>query len=129
MAEGSDVVTKVSPWSISDTLSRLVAVINASDYRLIGVVDYGAEAEALGVEPNQSKLAIFGDPETDAIVMKTVPFAALDLTLKVLVWSDQGTTLISYLAHSDLSQRYDLDPDLLERLPTVDSVTEAVIAL
>jgi uncharacterized protein (DUF302 family) len=129
MPDVKEVVTKVSPWSIDDTMARLVAVIRARGCKLFAVVDHSAEAAEVGVEVPFSKLVIFGNPETNAPVIASAPLVALDLPLKVLVWADRGSAMVSYTAPTALADRYRLNAELSERLAGIDSVTDAVIAL
>ena len=58
--------------------------------------------------------------------MAAAPLAALDLPLKVLVWTDDGKTKLSYTASAALAARYDLSDELAERLAGIDPLTDAV---
>ena len=59
--------------------------------------------------------------------MVAEPLAALDLPLKVLIWSDGDETKISYTAPSALAARYGLADELVARLAGIDAVTDAII--
>jgi uncharacterized protein (DUF302 family) len=121
------VVTKVSPWSVSDTVARLSAVVTARGLKVFAVIDHSSEAEAVGLALRDTKLAIFGSPTAGTPVMVSAPLAALDLPLKVLVWDDEHTTRLSYTAPAALAARYGLSADLASRLAGIDGVTDAVI--
>jgi uncharacterized protein (DUF302 family) len=86
MADG--VVTKLSPWSVADTVARLSAVVAAQGMKLFAVIDHSGEAAASGLELRDTKVIFFGSPETDMRVIAAEPLAALDLPLKVAVWLD-----------------------------------------
>ena len=59
--------------------------------------------------------------------MQSAPLAALDLPLKVLVWSDGDETKLTYTAPAALAARYQLADELAARLAGIDKVTDAVI--
>jgi uncharacterized protein (DUF302 family) len=129
MPDAGEVVTKISPWSFDDTVARLVAMIKASGYDLLFVIDHRAEAAGMGIEVPLSKLAIFGNPVVVAPVIAAAPLAALDLPLKVLIWANRGSTLVSYTAPAVIADRYQLSPELSDGLARVESLTDAVIAI
>ncbi len=59
--------------------------------------------------------------------MEAIPLSALDLPLKILVWDDQGSTKVSYVAPPVLAARYGLSPVLSQRLAGIEAlVTELV---
>jgi uncharacterized protein (DUF302 family) len=121
------VLTKVSPWSVADTVARLSAVVAARGLKLFAVIDHSGEAHNSGLELRDTKLVIFGSPEAGTPVMVAAPLAALDLPLKVLVWADGYRTNISYTAPEELASRYGLADELTARLAGIHAVTDAVI--
>jgi uncharacterized protein (DUF302 family) len=121
------IVTKPSPWSVTDTVARLSAIVAAKGLKLFAVVDHSGEAEAVGLKLRDTKLVIFGSPQAGTPVMQASPLAALDLPLKVLVWLDDHQTRLSYTAPRALAARYDLSDELGNRLAGIDAITDAVI--
>jgi uncharacterized protein (DUF302 family) len=121
------VVTKLSPASPADTVARLLAVIEARGLKLFAVIDHSGEAEAVGLQLRDTKVALFGSPQAGTPVMAASPLAALDLPLKVLVWADGDQSKVSYTAPSELARRYQLDDELASRLAGIEAVTDAVI--
>jgi uncharacterized protein (DUF302 family) len=121
------VVTRVSPWSVDDTVARLEAVLAARGIKLFTIIDQSAEANAVGLRLRETRLAIFGSPKAGTPVMEAVPLAALDLPLKVIVWKDGDQTKVSYTDPAELAQRYHLEDDLAERLAAVPGIVNAVI--
>jgi uncharacterized protein (DUF302 family) len=122
-----EIVTKLSPWSVDETVSRLSAVVAARGLKLFAIVDHSGEAEAVGLELRNTKLVIFGSPQAGTPVMQAAPIAALDLPLKVLVWADGHETKLSYTTPEELAARYGLSPELAVRLSGIHAVTDAVI--
>lgn len=121
------VVTKLSPWSVADTVARLSSMIEANGMKLFAVVDHSGEAERSGLELRDTKLVIFGSPVAGTPVMAAAPLAALDLPLKVLVWADGDQTKVSYTAPSTLTARYQLSDELAARLAGIDALTDGLI--
>jgi uncharacterized protein (DUF302 family) len=123
------IITKDSPRTISETLSRLTDLIHAGGMKLFAVIDQSAEAQGVGLELRPTTLVIFGNPTAGTAVMEAVPLAALDLPLKVLVWDDRGQTKVSYVAPRALADRYALDFDLSRNLAGIDPLTDALVGL
>jgi uncharacterized protein (DUF302 family) len=122
------ITTKLSSRSVSDTVTRMVNILNAKGVKLFAVIDQRAEAQAAGLELRETTLVIFGNPAAGTPVMAAVPMAALDLPLKVLVWDDDGQTKVSYTSVAELTARYQLSADLAGNLAAIDALTTALVA-
>jgi uncharacterized protein (DUF302 family) len=125
--ESSGVISKASPRSVADTLSRFVEMLEAKGVKVFAVIDHSGEAARVGLELRDTKLVVFGNPKAGTAVMAAVPLAALDLPMKVLVWEDGGQTRVSYTAPSTLAARYDLSDELAEALTVVGPLTDALV--
>ena len=121
-------VTKLSPRSVADTVARLSEVLAEKGVKLFAVIDHSGEAQAAGLELRDTKVVIFGAPKAGTPVMQAVPVAALDLPLKVLVWADGDQTKLTYTAPAALAARYGLSDELAARLGAIDPLTDAVVA-
>jgi len=124
----SDIVTKLSAGSVTDTVSSLTALLDAKGMKVFAVIDQRAEAEAVGLELRETVLVVFGNPAGGTPVMAASPLAALDLPLKVLVWSDGDQTKVSYLSPDALALRHHLDPDLAAKLKGINALTDELVA-
>lgn len=120
-------VTKLSSWSVDETVGRLKDAIAAKGLKLFDVIDHSREAKEHGLELRETRVVIFGSPVAGTPVMQARPLAALDLPLKVLVWDDGGQTKITYAPPSELAARYELDDELAARLAGIDAVTDAAL--
>jgi uncharacterized protein (DUF302 family) len=127
MDGSSGLVTKLSPWSAADTLSRLLALAEAGGLKVFGVIDHSGEAKAIGLDLRDTEVVIFGSPAAGTPVMLAAPTAALDLPLKVLIWDDEGQTKVTYTAPGALAARYGLSEELASRLAGIDALTDAAI--
>src|ERR1700719_3526705 len=117
---GEEMVTKASPWSVVETVSRLTAVVATRGMKLFAVIDHSGEAKDIGLELRDTKLVLFGSPQAGTPVMVASPLAALDLPLKVLVWADGHQTKVTYAAPAALATRYGLGDELAARLSGID---------
>ncbi len=123
-----ELITKISPWSVADTVRRLTETASGRSMKVFAVIDHSGEAAAAGLELRDTKVVIFGSPVAGTPVMAAAPLAALDLPLKVLVWADGDQTKLTYTAPASLAARYQLADDLAERLAGIDALTDAVVA-
>jgi uncharacterized protein (DUF302 family) len=127
-AAETDVVTKLSPLTVADTTSKLTDMIAAKGMKLFGVIDQAAEARQVGLTLRETVLVIFGSPAAGTPVMAASPLSALDLPLKVLIWSDGGQTKVSYYAPAALAARHHLGPELAGNLAGINGLTDALVA-
>jgi uncharacterized protein (DUF302 family) len=124
----NEVVTKLSPRSVPETVARLTGLLNARGVKLFTVIDQGAEANAAGLTLRNTVLVIFGNPAAGTPVMEASPLAALDLPLKVLVWADGPQAKVSYYSPAALAARHQLSADLAAKLASIGPLTDALIA-
>jgi uncharacterized protein (DUF302 family) len=127
-AAETGVVTKLSSLTVADTTSKLTGMIAAKGMKLFGVIDQAAEARQAGLTLRETVLVIFGSPAAGTPVMAASPLSALDLPLKVLVWSDGGQTKVSYYAPATLAARHHLGPGLAGNLAGINGLTDALVA-
>jgi uncharacterized protein (DUF302 family) len=122
------IVTKRSPGSVSDTVTRLTDLLGAKGMRVFTVIDQAAEARQVGLELRDTVLVIFGSPAAGTPVMVAAPLAALDLPLKVLIWADGEQTSVSYYEPGALAARHNLSPDLAQNLAGINALTDVLTA-
>ena len=124
----NEVVTKLSPRPVPETVARLTGLLNARGVKLFTVIDQGAEANAAGLTLRDTVLVIFGNPGAGTPVMEASPLAALDLPLKVLVWADGPQAKVSYYSPAALAALHQLSADLAAKLASIGPLTDALIA-
>jgi uncharacterized protein (DUF302 family) len=122
-----DTVTKISGRSVGDTVARLTDLVAAKGMRLFAVIDQAAEARKVGLQLRDTTMVIFGSPVAGTPVMVAVPLAALDLPLKVLVWTDGQQTKVSYDAPAAIARRRGLSPELAANLAGINALTDALV--
>jgi uncharacterized protein (DUF302 family) len=124
----NDIVTKLSPRPVADTVARLTGMITGKGMKVFAVIDHAAEARAAGLTLRDTVLVIFGNPATGTPVMDAAPLAALDLPLKVLVWADGPQTKVSYNSPEALAARHHLSTGLAANLAGIGPLTDALVA-
>jgi uncharacterized protein (DUF302 family) len=122
------VVTKVSPRSVAETVSRFTDMLAGKGMTLFATIDQSAAATQAGLQLRDTVLVVFGNPAAGTLVMQAAPLAALDLPLKVLVWDDAGQTKVTYVSPGALAERYDLTADLEAKLAGIDPLTDALVS-
>jgi uncharacterized protein (DUF302 family) len=128
LTPGQGTITKAVSRTVADTVARLTDMLKARDLKIFAVIDQRAEAKKVGLELRDTVLVLFGSPTAGTPVMDAVPLSALDLPLRVLVWSDAGATKVSYYAPSELARRYALSEELEGRLASINPLTDALVA-
>ena len=123
-----DVVTKLSPRSVADTVARLTGMVSAKGMRLFAVIDQQAEARQAGLDLRETALVMFGSPAAGTPVMAAAPLAALDLPLKVLVWAEEGQTKVAYYSPAAIAARHHLSAELAGDLAGINALTDALVA-
>jgi uncharacterized protein (DUF302 family) len=121
------IVTKTSPRSVADTVTRFTSLLDAKGVKVFAVIDQTAAAREAGLELRDTTLVIFGSPAAGTPVMVAAPLAALDLPLKILVWDDGGQTKVTYYAPAALAARYQLSADLEHNLAAINVLTDALV--
>jgi len=124
----NEVITKLSPRSVAETVARLTGLLGARGVKVFAVIDQAAEAKAAGLVLRETVLVIFGNPAAGTPVMDASPLAALDLPLKVLVWADGPQAKVSYYSPAALAARYQLSAGLAAKLASIGPLTDALIA-
>ena len=127
-ASADQLITKLSPLSVEETVAQLSQIVVGQGLTLFDVIDHSAAAKTAGLQLRDTKVVIFGSPQAGTPVMQAAPLAALDLPLKVLVWADGDQTKLAYTAPAALAARYQLSDELAARLAGINKLTDAVIA-
>lgn len=120
------IVIKTSPLSVADAVSRLSELAAEKGMKLFALIDHSGEAHAAGLELRDTRVVIFGNPAGGTPVMEAAPLAALDLPLRVLVYDDDGRTMVCYVPPRELARRYGLSDELAARFAGIEALTDAL---
>jgi uncharacterized protein (DUF302 family) len=102
-------VEHVVPGDVASVVELVHEALDARDVRLFAAIDHAAGARSAGLELPDEVLLIFGSPAVGTALMQVDPRAGLDLPLRMLVWSQDGTTRIGYDDPVELAARYDIE--------------------
>jgi uncharacterized protein (DUF302 family) len=125
----SGVIHQRSSYTVNETLDRLSGAIDDAGAKIFTVIDQTAEAEGVNLQLRDTVLLIFGNPAAGTLLMDAAPLSALDLPLKILIWTDDhGDVWMSYLSAEWLAERYGLPTNLIEPLKAPESLARGVAA-
>lgn len=106
-----------SPYSVSETLNRIEAVLKEKGLTIFCRIDHSGEAEKVGLKMHPTELILFGSPKGGTPVMVASPTIAIDLPLKALVWEDGGGKVwMSYNSPEYLQERHNVPADLIKNI-------------
>ena len=115
-------IQKQSKFSVKDTMDKFEALVKTKDMIVFARVNHKQNAANIDMQMNDAEVLIFGNPKGGTIIMQKDSAAALDLPLRVAVYSDDaGDVFVSYHDQHGLSGLYDV-----EDVPVLDVVTEAL---
>jgi uncharacterized protein (DUF302 family) len=119
----------LSKHSVDETVRRFTSLLQQKNIKLFAVVDHAGEAHAAGLELRPTRVVIFGNPKAGTPIMQASQTAAIDLPLKLLVWTDeQQQTWISWNSPQYLQQRHEFPPALEQNIAVVKSLAQAAAA-
>ncbi|MGA8725337.1 MAG: DUF302 domain-containing protein [Acidimicrobiales bacterium] len=124
----TEIVTKESSRSVGKTVERFVDLLSEKDVKVFTVIDQREEAQRVGLDLRETVLVLFGNPRAGTPVMVASPLVALELPLRIVIWSDNGQTKVSYESPISLGTRYQLAQELVGRLEGINSLTDALVA-
>jgi uncharacterized protein (DUF302 family) len=117
-----------SPYSVTETLTRLEAILKEKGLTVFARVDHSGEAAKAGLEMRPTQLLIFGSPKGGTPIMVAAPSTAIDLPLKALAWQDaQGRVWLSYNAPEYLQQRHGFPPELMKNIAGVAALLQKAV--
>jgi uncharacterized protein (DUF302 family) len=115
--EPTAIVEYVSSRSQEATLRRLVDFIETSGMRIFARIDHAAGAREMGLAMRPSVVLMYGHPRGGTPIMQSVPSAALELPLRVLVREgDDGRARVSFHPIAPLLIEAGVDEELAASL-------------
>jgi len=82
----SGIVSQPSPYSVTESIDRLVTILQSKGITIFARIDQQVEAEKVGLSLRPTQLLLFGNPQAGTPLMVAEPTIALDLPLKVVAW-------------------------------------------
>jgi uncharacterized protein (DUF302 family) len=116
-----------SPWTVAETVDRLVAAVEQREITVFARIDHAAGARAAGLDLPDEEVLVFGNPKAGTPLLQADPRIGLDLPLRVLVWDDGGTTHVLPQDVVSLGQTYALG-ESAAALATLAAVLDALVS-
>ncbi len=128
MSEGNfaeGLVVLHSRRDVEDIIGRLRQMMVARNLRIFADLNFSADAAAEGLQLRPTRLLIAGNPKAGTPLIQAVPSAAIDLPLKVLVWSPgEGHSCVAYNDPQYLGHRHGLPPELVRNIASFGLLVE-----
>ncbi|MGH8278339.1 MAG: DUF302 domain-containing protein [Gammaproteobacteria bacterium] len=108
-SRNSGLIVATSDFSVSETIDRMISIIDAQGWHLFARIDHAEQARKKGLVPRPTQVILFGNPEIGTLLMQDQQSAALDPPMKLLAWEDTRARV--QIIHNDLrwlQQRYAL---------------------
>ena len=124
----SNLRTKLSNYSVSETLDRIEQAVTAKGMQIFARIDHGGEAQKVGLTMKPTQLLIFGNPKGGTALMVARPTAAIDLPMKALAWEDgDGKVWLTYNSPELFQERHNVPAELTSRLNSVGILLELAV--
>lgn len=105
---------------VAEVTDRLEAAVTEAGATVFARVDHGAGAKSAGLELTEAQLLIFGNPQLGTPAMQQDIRAGLYLPLKILVYSQDGETVIVWEEPEETFDDLEIDDDaeFLDKMET-----------
>ena len=87
-------LTIVSPFGHSETLTRLLDAIARRGLSVFAQIDHAAAAREVGMDLSDEVVVVFGNPRAGTPLMQTDPRIGIELPLRMLVWDQGGQPVV-----------------------------------
>ncbi|OKH42893.1 hypothetical protein NIES2101_32125 [Calothrix sp. HK-06] len=129
MNANNGIISQSSKYSVTESIDRLEAVLQAKGITIFARIDQQAEAEKAALSLRPMQLLLFGNPKAGTPLMVASPTIGLDLPLKVLAWEAvDGKVWLSYKDHNYLKQQFSLSDELVKNIAIIPSLIEQTLA-
>lgn len=103
-------IAKQSPHSVTMTIDRLQAAVEAKGIRVMARVRHHQNARDAGLELRPTELLIFGNPKLGTHLMTAQQSAGIDLPMKALAWEDaKGQVWLAYNDPQWIARRHGIE--------------------
>jgi len=110
MLNASEYVVKKGALSVDSTIAKIEKIIDIKEgLGVFTIIDHKKGADKAGLELAETKVILFGNPKMGTKLMQKDPLTALDLPIRVLVYSENGTTKIVYRDPQTWSKNFKLE--------------------
>ena len=131
-AEIDGLISKKSPYSVSETLDRLEAVLKKKGVTVVTRWSHDQGASKAGIPLRPTELLIFGNPKLCSHFFTSRQTAGMDLPMKALAWQDaKGQVWLSYNDPAYLAARHQISnrAEIVKKMTVaLDKLSNAALA-
>jgi len=113
LLNAGSLIVKNSNHSVDETIAKIETIVKSKAKEGMGVftvIDHQKGAQKAGLQMQEEKVILFGNPKLGTKMMQRDPKTGLDLPLKVLVYQDkEGKTKMIYHDPIKWSKDFDLE--------------------
>jgi uncharacterized protein (DUF302 family) len=118
-------LTTVSSSRHGETVTRLVDAISQKGLMVFAQIDHAAAAREAGMDLPDEVVIVFGNPRAGTGLMQADPRVGIELPLRMLVWNQDGQTIVGYNDPKGLAGAY----NLTTQATTLDAMSSLLRAL
>ena len=128
----ADLIQKTSPHTVSVTIDRLSAAVEAAGAKVFARVDHAAGAQSVGADLRPTEMLMFGNPKLGTPAIQAAQTSGLDLPLRVLAYEDaDGVVHVTYHDPAELAGIHGMPADaevLAKMTGALGKLTDKAIA-
>ena len=109
--ETNGLISLTTDQTVAFTIQRIRQLLDEQGVNVFAVIDHGAAAQKEDLDLDDTQVILFGNPAVGTVLMQSCRPIALELPLKLLVYSEGGTTHIQYRHLSSQADNYGFDPN------------------
>ena len=109
--EANGLISIATDQPVATVIQQIKQLLNEQDVAVFALVDHGAAAQKAGLALRDTQVILFGNPAVGTLLMQDFRPIALELPLKLLVYSEEDTTYIQYRLLSSQANVYGFEPD------------------
>ena len=126
LLNAGDLIVKSGALSVDDTIAKIEKIVNSKEgLGVFSIIDHKKGAKKAKMELSDTKVILFGNPKLGTKLMQSDPLVALDLPMRVLVYSENNETKIVYRDPKKWSENFKLEGNkMVEKMvKAMDAIT------
>ena len=129
----NSLIIKDSPYNVEETYSKLKTILtNNPNLKILLELDHSNNAKSAGLELNDTRIIMFGNPKLGTPLMQASQTVSIDLPQKIVVYADKDSgTKVVYNDPLYLKARHNIegqDEVLAKVSNALNMITDKVIA-
>lgn len=118
-------LTVDSSYGFSETVRRLLDAIAQKGLTVFARFDHAGAARDVGMELAGELVVVFGNPRAGTPLMQMDARVGIEFPLRILVWDQDGQTIVGYNDPRNLAESYNLSSGTAT-LEAMSSLLEAL---